>query len=42
MDLAGSVGRRSSRWGIPSVAFRGTHGDGRLTSYGYATNEDRP
>ncbi|MBL8115170.1 MAG: SUMF1/EgtB/PvdO family nonheme iron enzyme, partial [Acidobacteria bacterium] len=43
MDLAGSVWEKVVTLGHPvGRAFRATHGDGRLTSYGYATNEDWP
>ena len=43
MDLAGSVWERVVTFGHPrGRAFRGTHGDGRITEYGDATNEDWP
>ncbi len=43
MDLAGSVWERAVTIGHPAGrAFKGTHGDGRLTGYGSATNEDWP
>lgn len=43
MDLAGSVWERVVTFGHPrGRAFRGTHGDGRLTGHGDATNEDWP
>ena len=43
MDLAGSVWERAVTFGHPrGRAFRGTHGDGRITEYGQATNEDWP
>lgn len=43
MDLAGSVWERVVSVGHPiGRAFRGTHGDGALKSYGLATNEDWP
>ena len=43
MDLAGSVWERVVTFGHPrGRAFRGTHGDGRITEYGEATNEDWP
>ena len=43
MDLAGSVWERAVTIGHPiGRAFRGTHGDGRTTGYGSATNEDWP
>lgn len=43
MDLAGSVWERAVTIGHPlGRAFRGTHGDGRLSDYGSATNEDWP
>lgn len=43
MDLAGSVWEKVVTLGHPTGrAFRGTHGDGRLTSYGFATNDDWP
>lgn len=43
MDLAGSLWERVVSIGHPmGRAFRGTHGDGRLSGYGYATNDDWP
>jgi hypothetical protein len=43
MDLAGSVWERVVTPGHPrGRAFRGTHGDGTLASYGIATNADWP
>ena len=43
MDLAGSVWEKVVTIGHASGrAFRGTHGDGELRSYGRATNEDWP
>lgn len=43
MDLAGSLWERVVSIGHPSGrAYRGTHGDGRLSGYGYATNADWP
>lgn len=43
LDLAGSLWERVVSIGHPlGRAFLGTHGDGRLSSYGYATNEDWP
>jgi hypothetical protein len=43
MDLAGSVWERVVTFGHPrGRAFRGTHGDGRITQYGQATNEVWP
>lgn len=43
MDLAGSVWERVVTFGHPrGRAFRGTHGDGRLTGHGDATNDDWP
>jgi formylglycine-generating enzyme required for sulfatase activity len=43
MDLAGSVWERAVTIGHPiGRAFRGTHGDGRITGYSSATNEDWP
>ncbi len=43
MDLAGSVWERVVSAGHPAGrAFRGTHGDGVLSKYGLATNEDWP
>jgi len=43
MDLAGSVWERAVTFGHPrGRAFRGTHGDGRITEYGEATNDDWP
>ena len=43
MDLAGSVWERAVSIGQPrGRAFTGTHGDGRLTNYGSATNGDWP
>jgi formylglycine-generating enzyme required for sulfatase activity len=43
MDLAGSVWERAVTIGHPlGRAFRGTHGDGRLSDYGSATNDDWP
>lgn len=43
MDLAGSLWERVVSIGHPrGRAFEGTHGDGRLTSYGSATNADWP
>ena len=43
MDLAGSVWERVVTIGHPKGReFIGTHGDGRLTGEGYATNEDWP
>ena len=43
MDLAGSVWERVITHGHPrGRTFRGTHGDGRLSGYGDATNDDWP
>ena len=43
MDLAGSVWERVVSIGHPiGRAFTGSHGDGRLTGYGSATNADWP
>jgi formylglycine-generating enzyme required for sulfatase activity len=43
LDLAGSVWERVVSIGHPvGRAFKGSHGDGRLTGYGSATNEDWP
>jgi hypothetical protein len=43
MDLAGSVWEKVVSIGHPAGrAFRGTHGDGNLTHYGAATNDDWP
>ncbi len=43
MDLAGSVWERCVTIGHPAGrAFAGTHGDGRVTAYARATNEDWP
>jgi len=43
MDLAGSVWERCVTIGHPAGrAFRGTHGDGRLSGQGFATNDDWP
>ena len=43
MDLAGSVWERVVTIGDPvGRAFKGTHGDGRLSNYGFATNQDWP
>jgi formylglycine-generating enzyme required for sulfatase activity len=43
MDLAGSVWERVISFGHPrGRAFRGTHGDGALSDYGDATNDDWP
>lgn len=43
MDLAGSVWERVVTIGHPiGRQFKGTHGDGKLTGYGYATNQDWP
>lgn len=43
MDLAGSVWEKVVSVGqAGGRAFKGTHGDGRLAGYGYATNEDWP
>ena len=43
MDLAGSVWEKVVTIGHPKGrAFTGTHGDGRLTEYGLATNADWP
>lgn len=43
LDLAGSVWEKVVTLGHPAGrAFRGTHGDGRLTPYGFATNDDWP
>jgi formylglycine-generating enzyme required for sulfatase activity len=43
LDLAGSVWERAVTIGHPvGRAFKGSHGDGRLTTYGSATNEDWP
>lgn len=43
MDLAGSVWEKVVSVGHPGGrAFRGTHGDGKLMGYGFATNEDWP
>ena len=43
MDLAGSVWERVITFGHPrGRAFTGSHGDGTLSGYGDATNEDWP
>ncbi|MDX1910559.1 MAG: SUMF1/EgtB/PvdO family nonheme iron enzyme [Saprospiraceae bacterium] len=43
MDLAGSLWERVVSVGHPAGrAFRGTHGDGRLEGYGFASNDDWP
>ena len=43
MDLAGSVWERVITFGHPrGRAFTGSHGDGALSGYGDATNEDWP
>lgn len=43
MDLAGSLWERVVSVGHPAGrSFAGTHGDGRLSGYGFATNEDWP
>lgn len=43
MDLSGSLWDRCVTAGHPvGRAFQGTHGDGRLSDAGYATNEDWP
>ncbi len=43
LDLAGSVWERTVSIGHPNGRrFTGSHGDGRLTGYGSATNEDWP
>ena len=43
MDLAGSLWERVISVGHPiGRAFEGSHGDGRISYYGYATNEDWP
>lgn len=43
MDLAGSTWERVISIGHPKGrAFIGSHGDGRLSYYGFATNEDWP
>lgn len=43
MDLAGSLWERVVSIGNPTGRnFRGTHGDGRLSGYGYANNTDWP
>lgn len=43
MDLAGSVWEKCVTIGDPiGRSFRGTHGDGRLSGYGAATNSDWP
>ncbi|AEE50059.1 hypothetical protein Halhy_2176 [Haliscomenobacter hydrossis DSM 1100] len=43
MDLAGSLWERVVSAGHPNGrAYRGSHGDGRLSGYGYATNADWP
>ncbi|HSR52365.1 MAG TPA: SUMF1/EgtB/PvdO family nonheme iron enzyme [Acidobacteriota bacterium] len=43
MDLAGSVWERVVSVGHPAGrAFQGSHGDGRTTYYGSATNDDWP
>ena len=43
LDLAGSLWERVVTAGHPvGRAYRGTHGDGRLTGYGFATNQDWP
>ncbi|MDN5200550.1 formylglycine-generating enzyme family protein [Fulvivirgaceae bacterium BMA10] len=43
MDLAGSVWEKTITIGHPKGrAFRGSHGDGQITSNGDATNEDWP
>lgn len=43
MDMAGSLWERVVSIGHPlGRAYTGTHGDGRLSSYGFATNADWP
>lgn len=43
MDLAGSLWERVVSVGHPlGRAFKGSHGDGKVSYYGYATNEDWP
>lgn len=43
MDLAGSMWERVVSVGHPiGRAFAGSHGDGKISYYGYATNEDWP
>lgn len=43
MDLAGSLWERVVSIGHPvGRAFKGSHGDGRLSGYGYANNADWP
>jgi formylglycine-generating enzyme required for sulfatase activity len=43
MDLAGSLWERVVSIGHPAGrAFKGSHGDGRLSGYGYPTNDDWP
>ena len=43
LDLAGSVWERTVSVGHPAGRrFEGSHGDGRLTGYGSATNQDWP
>jgi formylglycine-generating enzyme required for sulfatase activity len=43
MDLAGSVWERCITIGDSTGrSFRGTHGDGMITNYGYASNADWP
>jgi formylglycine-generating enzyme required for sulfatase activity len=43
MDLSGSLWERVISIGNPKGrAFSGSHGDGRLTNYGFATNSDWP
>ena len=43
MDLAGSLWERVITVGSPAGrSFKGTHGDGQLTGFGRATNEDWP
>lgn len=43
MDLAGSLWERVVSIGHPvGRAFEGSHGDGKISYYGYATNDDWP
>jgi len=43
LDLAGSLWERVVTAGHPvGRAYQGSHGDGRLTGYGFATNQDWP
>ena len=43
MDLAGGLWERVVTIGDETGrAFKGTHGDGRISNYGYATNDDWP